>query len=428
MPSYDRLRVLFADHHGLARGKYVPWRIADRGTRSCVTLFALDFDRTMVPAPGAYLLEGLRDVELIYSLDDVRPGWEDDETGVVVADLTMDGEPLPIAPRHALKRAIAAWEELGYRPKVGIELEAFILQPDERGGWEEWATPGAYVYGTGLAVDPVGLVDDLMRTADASGLRIESINSEYDTPQFELTLEYDDALQAIDDIFLFKLLAREVAHRKGLLLTFLGKPFGDRGGSGFHVNMSLADASGTNLMLDTEAERGLSTLARQCIAGCLAHHEGMAAICAPTVNAYKRLRPAQLSGYWANWGIDHRACTVRVPAENTAAKRLEHRMPDGAANPYLATAAVLHAARLGVVEQLDPPPPEMLDGLEQASTERRTPANLGAALDALEADPAIIEAMGKEVVDHFLAIKRNEYEKYCAAVTDWELKHYLPFL
>jgi glutamine synthetase len=192
--------------------------------------------------------------------------------------------------------------------------------------------------------------------------------------------------------------------------------------------MSLADASGTNLMLDTEAERGLSTLARQCIAGCLAHHEGMAAICAPTVNAYKRLRPAQLSGYWANWGIDHRACTVRVPAENTAAKRLEHRMPDGAANPYLATAAVLHAARLGVVEQLDPPPPEMLDGLEQASTERRTPANLGAALDALEADPAIIEAMGKEVVDHFLAIKRNEYEKYCAAVTDWELKHYLPFL
>ncbi len=426
--AYDRLRVLFADHHGLARGKYLPWRVADRGTRSCVTLFALDFDRTMVPAPGAYLLEGLRDMELRYSLDDVRPGWDDDATAVVVADLSMGGEPLPIGPRHALKRAIAAWEALGYRPKVGIELEAFVMQPDGKGGWEEWSTPGAYVYGTGLAVDPVGLLDDLMRTADKTGLPIESINSEYDTPQFELTLEFDDALKAVDDIFLFKLLAREVAQRKGLLLTFMGKPFGDRGGSGLHVNLSLCDALGSNAFLDEGAEHGLSTLARQCIAGCLAHHEGMAALCAPTVNAYKRLRPAQLSGYWANWGIDHRACTVRVPADNTPAKRLEHRMPDGASNPYLATAAVLHAARLGVVDQLEPPPPEMLDALEQASTERRTPDNLGAALDALEADPAMIDAMGKEIVDHFVTIKRNEWDKFCAAVTDWEIKHYLHFL
>jgi glutamine synthetase len=422
------VRVLFADHHGLARGKYLPWRVADRGTRSCVTLFALDFDRTMVPAPGAYLLEGLHDMELTYSLDDVRPGWEDEATGVVIADLSMNGEPLPIGPRHALKRAIAAWEALDYRPRVGIELEAFVLQPDGRGGWEEWSTPGAYVYGTGLAVDPVGLLDDLMRTADRAGLPIEAINSEYDTPQFELTLVFDDALKAVDDIFLFKVLAREVAQRKGLLLTFMGKPFGDRGGSGFHVNLSLADASGANAMLDESAEFGLSTLARQCIAGCLAHHEGMAALCAPTVNAYKRLRPAQLSGYWANWGVDHRACTVRVPADNTPAKRIEHRMPDGAANPYLATAAVLHAARLGVVDQLELPPPEMLDSLEQASTERRTPDNLSAALDALEADPVMIEAMGKEIVDHFVVIKRNEWDKFCAAVTDWELKHYLHFL
>ena len=426
-PPYDRVRVLFPDHHGLARGKYLPLRSARRGTRNCITLFALDFDRTMVPAPGAMLLEGNPDVAVEFDMDKVRLGWEE-RTGVVVADLAFGGAPLPISPRTVLERAIADWNALGYRPMVGLELEAFVLEPDGRGGWREWTTPGAYVYGTGRAVDPVGLLDDIMRAADAADLPIDSINSEFDTPQFELTLEYGDALEAVDNVFMFKLLAREIALHHGLLLTFMGKPFGDRGGSGLHVNMSMRNKRGTNAFADPKGEHGLSTVARQSIAGLIAHHEGMSAICAPTVNAYKRLRPGQLSGYWATWGKDHRSCTVRVPGERGEATRLEHRMPDGAANPYLATAAVLQAARLGVVSKATPPDPETLDGFEQASTDRHTPENLSLALDALEADTEFCEAFGREAVDHFVFIKRHEWEKFAAAVTDWELTHYLPFL
>lgn len=424
---YDRVRVLFPDHHGLARGKYLPIRSAGRGTRNCITLFALDFDRTMVPAPGAMLLEGNPDVAADFDMDDVRLGWED-RTGVVVGNLSFRGQPLPISPRHVLQRAIADWTDLGYKPMIGIELEAFVMEPDGAGGWREWTTPGAYVYGTGRAVDPTGLLDDIMRAADVAGLPIESINSEYDTLQFELTLEYRDALQGIDDAFLFKLLAREIAMHHGLLLTFMGKPFGDRGGSGLHVNLSVQDKRGRNAFADAKDPEGLSTIARQSIAGLLAHHEGMSAICAPTVNAYKRLRPGQLSGYWANWGRDHRSCTVRVPCETGPATRLEHRMPDGAANPYLAAAAVLQAARLGVLGEMTPPPPETLDAFEQASTERHTPENLSLALDALEADEAFCDAFGREAIDHFVFIKRNEWDKFSAAVTDWEIKHYLPFL
>ena len=426
-PPFDRVRVLFPDHHGLARGKYLPLRSAGRGTRNCITLFALDFDRTMVPAPGAMLLEGNPDVAVDFELDDVRLGWEE-RTGVVVGNLSFRGEPLPISPRTVLQRAIAGWTDLGYRPMIGIELEAFVMEPDGRGGWQEWSTPGAYVYGTGRAVDPTGLLDDIMRAADIAGLPIESINSEYDTPQFELTLEYRDALQGIDDAFLFKLLAREVATHHGLLLTFMGKPFGDRGGSGLHVNLSVQDKRGRNAFADAKDPDGLSMIARQSIAGLLAHHEGMSAICAPTVNAYKRLRPGQLSGYWANWGRDHRSCTVRVPFEGGAATRLEHRMPDGAANPYHAAAAVLQAARLGVLGEMAPPPLETLDGFELASTERHTPDNLSLALDALEADTEFCEAFGQAAIDHFVFIKRNEWDKFSAAVTDWEIKHYLPFL
>lgn len=427
MTDYHRIRALFPDHLGLARGKYLPAHLAHKGTRHCLSTFALEFDRTMVPAPGAKLLEGLPDCDLTFPMSEVRPSW-DAGTGVVIGDLSFRGEPLAIAPRHVLRRAIADWQALGYRAKVGIELEAFVMQPDGKGGWTEWDTPTAYVYGTGPAVDPVGLIDDIMRTATACGLPVESINSEYDTPQFELTLVYDDALKAVDDIFLFKLMARELATRRGLLLTFIGKPFADRGGSGFHVNLSLDDVSGANALNDPAEADGLSTLARQSIAGMLAHFEACAGLCAPTVNAYKRLRPAQLAGFWANWGYDHRGVSVRVPHERGGATRLEHRMSDGAANPYLATAAVLQAARLGVVRALTPPPPEEQDCLTHQSTTRHVPENLALALDALEADADFVAAIGPELVAQFVAVKRGEWSKFTAAVTDWELKTYLRFL
>jgi glutamine synthetase len=346
---------------------------------------------------------------------------------VVVADLQYHDEPLPMSPRHALAKAISDWQALGYEPLVGIELEAYILQPDGRGGWEPWHTPGSFVYGTGRAVDPTGLIDEIWATADRVGLPVESINSEYDTPQFELTLEHADAMRAIDDVFLFRVLAREVAHSHGLLCTFLGRPFADRGGSGLHVNISLCDSSGANAFFDEGGESGLSKLATQCIAGQLAHHEAMAALCAPTVNAYKRLRPGQLSGYWANWGFDHRCATIRVPGERGRATRLENRMPDGAANPYLAAATVLQAARLGHVNGLDAPEPETGDALETANTDRHTPRDLASALDALEADTELTEAVGAALVAQFVAVKRAEWETWYSVITDWERDYYLHY-
>jgi glutamine synthetase len=427
MQDYRRLRVLFPDHLGLARGKYIPSGNGTNHVHHCIGTFSLNFDRTMTPAPGSKMLEGLPDCNAVFSHDRVRPGWETG-TGVVVADLEFQGEPLPIAPRHVLRRAVADWEALGYRPKVGIELEAYVMQPDGRGGWTAWDTPGAFVYGTGPTVDPIGLFDEIMETADACGLPIESVNSEYDAPQFELTLAFGDALEAVDNIFLFKVMAREIAARHDLLLTFMGKPIAGRSGSGMHVNFSLVDEGGCNRFGDTKSVDGLSTLARQCIAGLVAHHSGLAALCVPTVNGYKRLRPGQLAGYWANWGYDHRGATLRVPDGRGACTRLEHRMSDGAANPYLATAAVLQAARLGVVDNLAPPDPEQQDCLEHQSTDQHVPDDLGRALDALEADGPLSVAVGKEMTDLFLCIKRAEWDKFTAAVTDWELNYYLPFL
>lgn len=424
---YDRIRVMFPDHLGLARGKYLPIEHAERGTAHCISLFALGFDREMTPHEGSHMLSGLPDFEVSFSRDAVKPGWEPD-TGVVVGDLSRQGRPVEMSPREVLKQQIAAWRELGYDPRVGLELEAYLFEADGEEGWRPISTPGAYVYGTGRAVDPTGTIDAVMATARAVGLPMESVNSEYDNGQFELTMSYGDALQACDDAFLFKVMAREVAAEHGILLSFLGKPINGRGGNGLHTNLSFAGHGSENAMVDEAAGDGLSDLTRRVISGILAHHVGTTALLAPTVNAYKRLQPGQMCGYWANWGHDHRGVTVRVPVDRGRRARIEHRLTDGATNPHLAVATVLAAARLGYENSYDLPEAETLDCIENASTDVVVPDSLGAALDALEADKAFVEAFSPAFVDGFLVTKRAEWDRFARHVTDWEMSEYLPFL
>ena len=425
-PEYDRLRVLYPDMFGFARGKYIPMAAATGHVSYSIAIFGVGYDRALIPAPGADVLDGLGDMRAVYDPEQVKDSWQEG-TGVVIADLLQGGEPLAISPRHALTKAVDDLEASGYRARIGVELEAYVLQPDGNGGWEPWDTPGSYCYGTGPLVDPVGLLDEIMAAAESCGIGLETIASEYDTPQFEVTIEHKEPLEAIDNTFLLKLLCREVASRHGLLWTFLGRPFGDRGGNGLHVNISFQDGAGEHLFCDPQTEDGLSAIAHHGIGGMLKHHEAVTALCAPTVNAYKRLIPGQLSGYWANWGYDHRAVAIRVPSDRGPGTRLESRVPDGAANPYVAAAALLQATLLGVKNETPPPPHEEGDGLETANTERCAPANLSLALDALEADDALIEAVGSELVANFVAMKRDEWRRFSQAVTDWELNEYLTY-
>ncbi len=434
--EFDRYRVLWADHLGLARGKYLPARVAGGGTSFCVGTYQLGYDREIYDVPCGMDSTGFPDIDAIYDLADARPGWEPG-TGVVVADLTNDGELFPTSARTALRRAVEGWTNLGYKALLGIELEAYLMEPDGSGGWRPLNTTSAMVYGTGPFTDPTGLLDEIMVRAEACGMPIESVNAEFDFPQFELTLQYGPAMEAADNIFLFKELARETALAHGLLLTFMDKPLTEKAGSGVHINISLEDADGQNAFVDEAAEDGLSGLARGCIAGLMAHHEGLTGLLAPTVNSYKRLKPFQLVGYWANWGHDHRLTAVRIPPHRGAATRIEHRTGGGTANPYTAAAAVFQAARLGVVGGLDCPAPETGDCIESTNTKRCSPPDLASAMDALEADPALAHAVGAELVENLIAIKRIEWNSFIEATPDheerpesptpWELATYLPF-
>lgn len=426
--AMQRVRILFADQLNLARGKYVPMSEARKGhARMCVGTYAVTYSRSLVPAPGGGLLDGLPDMEAVFEPGDLRPSWEDN-TQIALADIRFKGEPFELCGRSALKRAIERWRANGLEPMVGIEMEAYIFQKSAEGGWVPYDTPGSFVYGTGPFTDPAGLVDDIWAMAADCGIPIESINAEFDTPQFELTLRFADALKAVDDCFLFRQMARELLIRRGYLLSFLPKPFADKSGSGLHFNISFNDRSGRNVFADDVASGNLSETMKGCIAGLLHHHEALSAVMAPISNSYARLQPASLSGYWANWGIDHRSVTVRVSAETGPAARIEHRLADCAASPYFALAAALQAARLGVENGYELPPEELNDGLETISTDRHTPHNLGDALDALEQDKVLGVALGQVMVDNYIAIKRAELGELDGKSNEEQLDYYMNFI
>lgn len=410
----ERLRLLFCDHLNLPRGKYIPERkIGEGESRFCRSTYAVTYDKDLIPSPGAMMLEGLPDMIARFDQADIRPGWEEGTSVVAASLFDADGAPLPMCGRGALQKAIGDWQARGLTPKVGIELEAFAFQKNDTGQLVPYDTPSAFVYSTGMFADPAGFTDAIWEAAEELGFRLEYLTTEYDSPEFEFTLAYDEALRAVDENFLFRVMVREIAWQHGIHLTFMPKPIAEKGGAGVHVNFSFADAHGKNL-LDTGPRGGpahMADLARGCIAGLMHHHKGLAGLLAPTVNSYARLQPATLSGYWCNWGGDHRGVTTRISTEGGPKTRIEHRMADGAANIYTTVAAVLQAALLGVEKGYDLPPAETGDCFESTDATEGVPGDLGAALDALQADMALTGAVGQLLCDNHIFMKRDEIAK-----------------
>ncbi len=428
---------MWADLNGLSHGRYVPRSRMHEHGHHAVTTMTMGLNRDILPVDGYGPDVGFADLATLPLADAARPGWEVD-TDVVIADLEYNGRPLALSPRGALKRAVDAWASLGYEPHLGFEMEFYVMQPDADapGGFGPLNIPSHRVYGVGMGGDNTGLMFDMFDAAEQCQLDLEGIMGEFHPGQMELNMRYGPALDAADRAFICKEMTRELAARKGFCVTYMGRPMAHLVGSGLHINLSLTPVhGGANAFDDPLAEHGLSPLARQCLGGVIAHHEGMAAMSAPLVNSYKRLIPGIIAGYWANWGLDNRISTYRVPCERGAATRIENRMPCGSANPYLAAAVMLNAALLGVVDGRDCGDPQIGDGDAEPNTDRHTPHDLGAALAALEADSVLCEAMGHDLVTAFLTIRKDELAKWEAAggtwdpetISAWELEQYLPF-
>ncbi len=276
--------------------------------------------------------------------------------------------------------------------------------------------------------DPQGLLLRMLRLLRDAGLKVTTANHEFSPGQFEINLAHSELVDAADRAFRLKAAVKEIARQRELLATFMAKPFNDEGGSGFHVHVSLNDNTGRNIFGDgaegdDNGPDGISAIGRHAIGGVLRHAPALSALLNPTINSFKRFGPDTLAPWLIDWGLDNRSAMIRIPPERGPAARMEVRLGDATANPYLGIAAIGAAVYLGITSQAEPPPKLEGYGYDPARS-AMLPMRLADALDALAADEELTEVLGGYFVESFLAYKRNEIERFERFVTDWEFREY----
>ena len=365
-----------------------------------------------------------------------QPGSGPRGTARVICDVfTPRGEPFVGDPRFVLRRQVERAKSLGYVVNTGPELEFFLFRRGEDGAIEPLPhdQAGYFDFSTDLAQE---VRQDMVDALEAFGIRVEAAHHEVAVGQHEIDFEYAEALRTADNAITFKFTLKAVATMHGLYATFMPKPIFGINGSGMHTHQSLYSiAEGRNAFADPDNTYGLSAVARAYMAGILAHARGMIAVLAPTVNSYKRLVPGYEAPTYITWGRTNRSALIRVPmispGKSIEGTRAEVRCPDPSANTYLAFAVMIAAGLDGVERGL-----ELADPVEESLFEmdagrlaeraiRQLPGTLGEAIDELEADPVVCEALGDHVLSHYVDAKRAEWDEYRTQVTQWELDRYL---
>lgn len=341
-----------------------------------------------------------------------------------------DGTPFAGGPRQVLKSVLERVDEMGYTVSVGPEPEFFLFETDEDGN----ATTIPHDKGGYFDLAPKDLASDVRKeiifTLEDMGFEIEASHHEVAEGQHEINFKYDDALGAADNIATFRSVVRAVAAQNDLHATFMPKPIAEINGSGMHSHISLFDEDG-NAFADDSDEFNLSELAYKFMGGILNHAEAFAAVTNPTVNSYKRLVPGYEAPVYVAWSDTNRSALVRVPDAAGTSARFEIRNPDPSCNPYLALAAVIGSGLHGIETDADPGEPVREDIYEFDDQKREEygittlPPNLDRAVDALEADEVVTEALGEHVTEKFIQAKRANYNDYRTHVSSWETERYL---
>jgi len=420
----------FVDIHGAAKAKAVPVEHLDMvlGDGAGFAGFAL-WGFGMGPHGPDYMAVG--DIATLRPLP-WMPGY-----ARIVCNGTVKGSPWPYCSRVVLKRQLDRLAEQGLTLYTGIEPEFMLLGRDANGKLGPFDTTDTldkpcYDYkGLSRASAFLGELTSSLRSA---GVDVYQIDHEDANGQFEVNFTYSDAMTTADSFVMVKMAVSELARRHGMIGSFMPKPFSNRTGSGAHFHISLGNAQNRNLFMDANDPQGLklSEMAYFFLGGLLKHARALAAVCAPTVNSYKRLVVGRaLSGAtWAPayiaYGDNNRTSCVRIPGG-----RLEMRLPDAGCNPYLATAAIVAAGMDGVQKRLHPGKPNNSNLYESTPEELQKlgvgllPQNLLEAVQALEADEVVREGLGPELAAEFIQLKRMEWTEYARHVSDWETDRYL---
>jgi glutamine synthetase len=435
-PDIEAVQLVITDANGVGRGKNIAREEVEplyRGGRNVAgSILGLDVtgedveetglvwavgdaDQTCRPVPGSL----------------TRAPWLARPTAQLLGTMfELDGRPASADPRHALARSVERLRTSGLTPVVAVELEFYLLQRDADGrlrparGFLSGTSGGRIdAYGLGRLDDMAPLFDEVYAAARAQGLPVRTLMSEYAPGQFEITLEHRaDALRAVDEAVLFKRAVRGVAARHGCIACFMAKPFAGMAGTGMHLHASLAGADGSNAFA-SEDPAGTELL-RHAIGGLRSTlAEGMA-VFAPHANSYRRFRAMSYAPVSPTWGVNNRTVSLRVPAGPPVSRHVEHRVAGADANPYLVAALVLAGMQRGIEGAVDPGPPVVGNGYEQAPP-GSLPTDWRAALERAAESEFLAWALGPEFLGIFLAIKRRESEKFGALVSDRDYEWYL---
>jgi glutamine synthetase len=357
----------------------------------------------------------------------------------IVCNGTVKGEPWPYCSRVVLKRQLDRLAKEGLTLYTGIEPEFMLLTRDASGALKPFDNTDTlekpcYDYKGLSRASP--FLDELTSSLRAAGVDVYQIDHEDANGQFEVNFTYADALTSADNFTLVKMAVSEIARKHGMIGSFMPKPFSNRTGSGAHFHVSVGNAAVPNLFHDANDPQGLalSEMGYFFAGGLLKHARALAAICAPTVNSYKRLVVGRaLSGAtWAPayiaYGDNNRTGCVRIPGG-----RLEMRLPDAGCNPYLVSAAIAAAGMDGVKRRLHPGPANNTNLYEATPEDLKRlgigllPQNLLEAISALEQDEVVRDALGSELSAEFISLKRMEWTEYARHVSDWETSRYVEF-
>jgi glutamine synthetase len=430
------VRFLYCDNGCTIRGKLAPVdRLAARmeaGQGLTVAMQAMNMLDQLQPVEG---MGPVGEVRLMPDPDSLVILPYAPHSAAMMCDLlTLDRQPWGACPRSFLKRMIARAVEQGIAVQASLENEFTLLQETEPGRYAPVDTD--LCFSSIAMTKAAAVIDEIVSAFVAQGIPVDAYYPELGHGQHELPIRHTHALRAADNQIWFRETVRNVAYRHGLLASLAPKPLPDQAGNGCHIHWSLWDpAGGRNLLYDDKDPYRVSPMGYAFMAGVLAHLPGLLALTAPSYNSYRRLQPHFWSSAYTAWGPDNREAAVRVVSgawgSEADSVNLELKASDPSNNPYLALGGLIAAGLDGVANGLQPGEPALIDPGNWSEPERlargihRYPTTQSEALDALQQDAVLMDALGPLLSTSYLAVKRSEYEAFAAHDLAFEIKHHI---
>lgn len=430
------IRFLYCDNGGVIRGKLAHidslMKRLETGIGLTVAMQAMNMLDQLQPVEG---MGPIGEIRLVPDPESfvVLP-YAPHSAAMTVDMVGLDRQPWAACPRSFLRRMIGRTADHGFTIQAALENEFSLLRPDNEGGYAPIDT--GLCFSTISMTAAAEVIDDMVAALESQGIPIDAYYPELGHGQHELPIRHAPALRAADNQIWFRETVRNVAHQHGLLASLAPKPLPEQAGNGCHIHWSVWDLAGErNLLYDAADPYQLSPLGYHFIAGVLAHLPGLLALTAPSYNSYRRLQPHFWSSAYTAWGPDNREAAVRIASglfgHEAESVNLELKASDPSNNPYLALGGLLAAGLDGVAHELLPGVPSLIDPGNFSEEERaqrgigRYPTTQAAALDELEQDEVLMEALGSLLSTSYLAVKRSEYAAFAAEDQAFEIQHHL---